>query len=128
MNLGDFMRKLADDIGGTYSTFNKLSILAYPMPNGELQNVFGSVINTTDTEMIGFTSNVNKWDMKTDFKGLLEFNHHQCYAKVTISGDNIYVAAVTVARYTSEVQMAEMIYEVARVANQLTKVINKDYN
>jgi hypothetical protein len=127
MDLGAFMKTLAEQVGGNYSIFNNLSIIEYPLKNGQTQSVFGTNLKGKEFNMIGFTSAVGKCGDLTDFKELLEFSHHQCYTKVTVAGDNIFVAAVTIEHYTSEAQLGDMIFEVARVANQLETILATKY-
>jgi hypothetical protein len=113
------MKHLAQKTGGNYQVFNGVDIIHYPLPDGGGRDIFGTEIQHHDLSMIGFSSHVGPWSSVTNFKALLEFNHQQCYAKVTVSGDNIFVVAVTQTPLTSELQMENMVHEVARASQQL---------
>lgn len=123
MELHSFMQRLAQKVGGQYQTFNGVDIIHYPLPEGGGRDVFGTLIQHHDLGMVGFSSLVGPWSSATNFKALLEFNHQQCYAKITISGENIFVVAVTQTPLTSEIQMENMVHEVARASQQLVSML-----
>lgn len=118
-----FMRELADRCGGVYREFNNLCMVAYPVKDGSVREVFATLIKKPGGGVVAFTSLVGEVSASTDFKGLLDFSHHQCYSKVTVSGDKICVSAVTGQMLTSQAQLAEMVHEVASASAQLASLL-----
>ncbi len=125
MDIRLFARELATKVGGTFQEFDNLCMISYPLQNGIIRDVFASVISKPGSKLVGFTSIVGAVNPGTDFRKLLDFSHHQCYSKVTISGENICVSAVTEAAYTSEAQMRDMVHEVAYASAQLAEMLLK---
>jgi len=97
-NFSEFMEKLANDMDGQYSEYDKSkSVIIVPLADNRYQAVVGTVkyndrYNKTGVE---FSSKVCALKDDVDLKELLMENAKTCYAKFVLTDDYIRVEGST---------------------------------
>ncbi|MEM9855894.1 MAG: hypothetical protein AAF843_00970 [Bacteroidota bacterium] len=121
MDLNAFMRKYAEEIGGTYSEYDgATSIIIVPLPDERYQTVLGTVkLNKRyNRHLIEFSSKVCAYDSSIDLKELLMENTNLNHAKFAIAEDFIQVEDSCFVETATEDLIKEIIQEVANVADE----------
>lgn len=119
-NFSELMQKIADDIGGQFSEYDKFkSVIIVPLEGNRYQAVVGVLkhyekINKTRIE---FSSKVCQLSESIDLKELLMENAKTCYARFVIIDDYIRVEGSTFIESVNEGGLREIIEEVAKMAD-----------
>jgi hypothetical protein len=114
------MEKIADDIGGQFSEYDKFkSVIIAPLEGNRYQAVVGVLkhyeqLNKTRIE---FSSKVCQLTDAIDLKELLMENAKTCYARFVIVDDYIRVEGSTFLENVNESGIKEIIEEVAKMAD-----------
>jgi len=120
-NFSEFMEKLANDMGGQYSEYDKSkSVIIVPLSDNRFQAVVGTVkyndrYNKTGVE---FSSKVCALKDEVDLKELLMENAKTCYAKFVLTDDYIRVEGSTFLENINENGLKEILVEVAHKADE----------
>ena len=119
-NFSELMQKIADDIGGQFSEYDKSkSVIIVPLEGNRYQAVVGVLkyyekINKTRIE---FSSKVCQLSESIDLKELLMENAKTCYARFVIIDDYVRVEGSTFIESVNEEGLKEIIDEVAKMAD-----------
>jgi hypothetical protein len=119
IELNSFMSSFAEEIDGQYSEYNKeKAVIIVPLDQNRYQAVLGITKTCEDKSIsVKFTSKVCEFHEKIDLKELLKKNHNFVYGKFVIVENIIKVEATGKMDNSVEEQLKEMIYEVARSAD-----------
>jgi len=119
-NFSELMQKIADDIGGQFSEYDKYkSVIIVPLEGNRYQAVVGVVkhyeqLNKTRIE---FSSKVCQLTESIDLKQLLMENAKTCHARFVVIDDYVRVEGSTFLENVNEGGVKEIIDEVARMAD-----------
>jgi len=119
-NFNELMEKIAEDIGGQYSEYDKYkSVIIVPLEQNRYQAVVGVLkhndkLNKTRLE---FSSKVCQLSESVDLKELLMENAKTCYARFVIIDDYVRVEGSTFLESVTENGIKEIIDEVANMAD-----------
>ena len=119
-NFNELMEKIAEDIGGQFSEYDKYkSVIIVPLDQNRYQAVVGVLkhndkMNKTRLE---FSSKVCQLSESVDLKELLMENAKTCYARFVIIDDYVRVEGSTVLESVTESGIKEIIDEVANMAD-----------
>jgi len=119
-NFSELMEKIANEIGGQFSEYDKSkSVIIAPLEGNRYQAVVGVVkhneqLNRTRIE---FSSKVCQLTDTIDLKELLMENAKTCYARFVVVDDYIRVEGSTFLESVNESGLKEIIEEVARMAD-----------
>ena len=119
-NFSELMEKIAEDIGGQYSEYDKYkSVVIVPLEDNRYQAVVGVLkhsekMNKTRLE---FSSKVCQLSESVDLKQLLMENAKTCYARFVIVDDYVRVEGSTFLESVTENGIKEIIDEVANMAD-----------
>jgi len=119
-DFSELMQKIADDMGGQFSEYDKSkSVIIVPLEGNRYQAVVGVLkhyekINKTRIE---FSSKVCQLSESIDLKELLMENAKTCYARFVIIDDYIRVEGSTFIESVNEGGLKEIIEEVANMAD-----------
>jgi len=119
-NFNELMEKIAEDIGGQYSEYDKYkSVIIVPLEQNRYQAVVGVLkhndkLNKTRLE---FSSKVCQLSESVDLKELLMENAKTCYARFVIIDDYVRVEGSTFLESVTESGIKEIIDEVANMAD-----------
>ena len=120
INFSELMEKIADDIGGQFSEYDKFkSVIIAPIEGNRYQAVVSVLkhyeqLNKTRIE---FSSKVCQLTDAIDLKELLMENAKTCYARFVIVDDYIRVEGSTFLENVNESGIKEIIEEVAKMAD-----------
>lgn len=120
LNFSELMEKIASDIGGQFSEYDKYkSVIIVPLEENRYQAVVGVLkhsekMNKTRLE---FSSKVCQLTESVDLKELLMENAKTCYARFVIVDDYIRVEGSTFIESVTESGIKEIIDEVANMAD-----------
>jgi len=119
IELNSFMSSFAEEIDGQYSEYNKeKAVIIVPLDQNRYQAVLGITKTCEDKSIsVKFASKVCEFHEKIDLKELLKKNHNFVYGKFVIVENIIKVEATGKMDNSVEEQLKEMIYEVARSAD-----------
>jgi vacuolar-type H+-ATPase subunit F/Vma7 len=121
LNFSELMEKIANDIGGQFSEYDKSkSVVIVPIPENRYQAVvavvkFNETFNKTGIE---FSSKVCALKDDIDLKELLAENAKTCYAKFVIIDDYIKVEGSSFLENINENGVKEILIEVASKADE----------
>lgn len=120
IELNNFMERFADEIGGQFSEYNKeKSVIIVPLEQNRFQAVLGAVRKSNNNQQgFEFTSKVCEFSDKVDLSELMKRNHDFIYAKFVVVEDLIKVEASAFLVNANEELLKEMIYEVAKGADE----------
>jgi hypothetical protein len=119
-NFNELMEKIAEDIGGQFSEYDKYkSVIIVPLEQNRYQAVVGVLkhsdkMNKTRLE---FSSKVCQLSESVDLKELLMENAKTCYARFVIIDDYVRVEGSTFLESVTESGIKEIIDEVANMAD-----------
>lgn len=119
-NFSELMEKIAEDIGGQFSEYDKYkSVIIVPLEENRYQAVVGVLkhsdkMNKTRLE---FSSKVCQLSESVDLKELLMENAKTCYARFVIVDDYVRVEGSTFIESVTEDGIKEIIDEVANMAD-----------
>ena len=119
-NFSELMEKIAEDIGGQFSEYDKYkSVIIVPLEENRYQAVVGVLkhsdkVNKTRLE---FSSKVCQLSESVDLKELLMENAKTCYARFVIVDDYVRVEGSTFLESVTESGIKEIIDEVANMAD-----------
>ena len=119
-NFSELMEKIAEDIGGQFSEYDKYkSVIIVPLEENRYQAVVGVLkyndkMNKTRLE---FSSKVCQLSESVDLKELLMENAKTCYARFVIVDDYVRVEGSTFIESVTENGIKEIIDEVANMAD-----------
>ena len=119
-NFSELMEKIAEDIGGQFSEYDKYkSVIIVPLEENRYQAVVGVLkhndkMNKTRLE---FSSKVCQLSESVDLKELLMENAKTCYARFVIIDDYVRVEGSTFIESVTEDGIKEIIDEVANMAD-----------
>lgn len=122
MDLVDFMRSFADEIGGHFSEYNKTqNVIIVPQGGNRYQAVVGVIKEDSKFyNKLGmeFTSTVCAFREDIDFAEMLRENAKYSYSKFVISDDFIKVEACIFLNQITSKLLKEVILEVASMADK----------
>lgn len=121
MDLKDFMRRYAKEIGGEYNDYSpELVIVIIPVSGGRAQTVITEIKNHElyNRSVLSITSKVCPATNQMDYRSILSQTSFLNYSRFVISENYLQVQAVAPADGIAEASMKEMIQEVANVADQ----------
>jgi hypothetical protein len=119
-NFSELMQRIADDMGGQFSEYDKYkSVVIVPLEGNRYQAVVGVLkyyekINKTRIE---FSSKVCQLSESIDLKELLMENAKTCYARFVIIDDYVRVEGSSFIESLNEGGLKEIIEEVAKMAD-----------
>jgi len=119
-NFSELMEKIAEDIGGQFSEYDKFkSVIIVPLQENRYQAVVGVLkysekLNKTRLE---FSSKVCQLSESVDLKELLMENAKTCYARFVIVDDYVRVEGSAFLESLTESGIKEIIDEVANMAD-----------
>ncbi len=119
-NFSELMEKIAEDIGGQFSEYDKFkSVIIVPLQENRYQAVVGVLkhnekLNKTRLE---FSSKVCQLSESVDLKELLMENAKTCYARFVIVDDYVRVEGSAFLESVTESGIKEIIDEVANMAD-----------
>ena len=119
-NFSELMQKIADDIGGQFSEYDKSkSVIIVPLEGNRYQAVVGVVkhYEQLDKTRIEFSSKVCQLTETIDLKQLLMENAKTCHARFVVIDDYVRVEGSTFLENVNEGGVKEIIDEVARMAD-----------
>lgn len=120
-NFTEFMERLANEMGGQYSEYDKSkSVIIVPLPDHRYQAVVGTIkyndrYNKTGVE---FSSKVCALKDEIDLKELLMENAKTICAKFVVQDDYIKVEGSTFLENVNENGIKEILIEVAYKADE----------
>jgi hypothetical protein len=120
LDFSELMEKIANDIGGQFSEYDKSkSVIIVPLEGNRYQAVVGVIkhsdkLNKTRLE---FSSKVCQLTDSVDLKELLMENAKTCYARFVIVDDYVRVEGATFMETVNESGLKEIIEEVAKLAD-----------
>lgn len=120
MNLINTVKQYADQIGGQFTDYDQTkSVIVVPLDSSRFQTVLAvfqkSSVSGRDQTI--FTSKVCEYNTSIDLKMLMEQNASFDYSKFVVEDGYLKVEASCLAATTSEIQVQEMIQEVAQLAD-----------
>ncbi len=118
----NYLRGLAEEVNGKYTDYSDDTVIVtIPLSDGRYQNVKGYIIPRGDGVMLEFMSKVCKLEDYPDISltELLELNHGLCYSKILLKDGYVEVGSSTKYELCTYDQVRYMIFEVARVADEL---------
>jgi hypothetical protein len=121
MQLNDFTRSFADEIGGQYSEYDiEKSVIIVPLEENRFQAVLcqSRKIEDDDRKGLVFTSKVCEYSDSIDLKELLKENYNFHFAKFIIVDDVIKIEASALDGNVTHEMLKEMIVEVAKSADE----------
>jgi hypothetical protein len=120
MDIGSFLKKYADQIGGQYTAYNAdQSIIIVPVSGKRYQTVIGTIKKNElyNHNLVTLNSKVCDVNSSIDYKALLEQVANFNYSRFIISENHLQVEAVASVNGITEVEIKEMIQEVANLAD-----------
>ena len=121
MDLRDFMRRYAKEIGGEYNDYApELVIIIIPVSGGRAQTVITEIKTNElyNLAVMTITSKVCPAANNMDYRSILSQTNFLNYSRFIISENYLQVQAVAPAENIPENALKEMIQEVANVADQ----------
>jgi hypothetical protein len=122
MDLLEFMRSFADEIGGHFSEYDKTkSVIIVPLGENRYQTVVGVLKDTekfNNRAGIEFSSKVCAHKPDMDLADLLRENSKFCHAKFVIEDEFIKVEAASFLDNVTAELLKEIILEVANTADE----------
>jgi len=121
MNLSQFMRQYAEEIGGQCTEYSpEYSIIIVPVSGGRFQTVIGTIRQSElyNRKLVGFISKVCPEQPQMDWHMLLEQNAYFSYSRFILSENYLQVEAVASLDNLAEETVKEMLQEVANLADQ----------
>ena len=119
MDLEQFMRTYAEEIGGQFSNYDHhKSIIVIPLGQGRYQTIIGHIKQSpSNMTLLQLSSKICKYHSNLDLNELLHENAHLNFARFLIHEGYVRVQATTCASTTSPELIKEMILEVADAAD-----------
>lgn len=121
MELRNFMRRFAEEIGGEYNEYSpEYIIIIVPVSGGRAQTVLGEVrLNELyNRKLITFSSKVCPAGDDINYRSLLSQTGFLNYSRFVILENYLQVQAVAAFDNLVEGTVKEMVQEVANVADQ----------
>ncbi len=121
MNLINTIKQYADQIGGQFTDYDHTkSVIVVPLDSSRFQTVLAISQKSavSGREQTIFTSKVCEYNASLDLKMLMEQNASFDYSKFVVEDGYLKVEASCLASSTSELQVQEMIQEVAQLADR----------
>jgi hypothetical protein len=121
MDLKNFMRQYADEIGGQYIEYDpEHAIIIVPVSGGRAQTVLANVVHNElyNRKLISVTSKVCPAQQELDLRMVLGQTAFLNYSRFIIRENFLQVEAVASYAHLHEDIAREMIQEVANVADQ----------
>lgn len=120
MNVINTVKQYADQIGGQFTDYDHTkSVIVVPLDSSRFQTVLAitqkSLVSGRDQAV--FTSKVCEYNSGIDLKMLMEQNAGFDYSKFVVEDGYLKVEASCLPASASEIQVKEMIQEVARLAD-----------
>lgn len=120
MDITFTIKQYADQIGGQYTDYDHVkSVIVVPLDKSRFQTVLAttqkSLVSGRDQAV--FTSKVCEYKTGIDLKMLMEQNASFDYSKFVLEDGYVKVEASCLTSTASEVQVKEMIQEVAQLAD-----------
>lgn len=119
-NFSELMKKIANDIGGQFSEYDKSkSVVIVPLEGNRFQAVVGAVKFNEKLQKtrLEFSSKVCALSENVDLKELLMENAKTCHARFVIIDDYIRVEGAAFIESATEEEVKEIIIEVANMAD-----------
>ena len=110
----------ADQIGGQFTDYDHIkSVIVVPLDKSRFQTVLATTQKSqvSGRDQAVFTSKVCEYKNSIDLKMLMEQNASFDYSKFVVEDGYVKVEASCLTSTTSEIQLKEMIQEVAHLAD-----------
>jgi len=119
MDLEQFMRSYAQEIGGQFSNYDhQKSIIVIPLGQGRYQTIVGHIKQSPSAlTILELSSKICKHEPRLNLEELLHENAHLNFARFSIDDGYVKVQATTCASTTSPELIKEIILEVADAAD-----------
>ena len=119
MDVVEFMRDYAKEIGGQFSVYdNSKSIIVVPLEQGRFQTVIGMLKQEAHkSTMFEISSKICRYKETINLVELLMENSNLSYSKFAILDDYVKIEAIIPFYSLSPDLIREMIREVAEVAD-----------
>jgi len=121
MDLTAFMKKYADQIGGQFTQYDPShSIIIMPVSGNRFQTVIGTIKKNElyNRSLITLNSKVCALKPAPDLRTLLEQAAYFNYCRFVVNENYLQVEAVAAVDTATESTLAEMLQEVANLADQ----------
>lgn len=120
MNLQQFLRDYAERTRNSFIEYtDTVDVVTVSLGASRFQNVGVYQVVRNGRSVIEFLSKVCPANEYLDHVALLELNHELCYCKIVIHEDTVQVAASIPAARATDEELADIMSEVAQVADQL---------
>lgn len=120
MDLTFTLKQYADQIGGQFTDYDHIkSVIVVPLDKSRFQTVLATTQKSqaSGRDQAVFTSKVCEYKNSIDLKMLMEQNASFDYSKFVLEDGYVKVEASCLTSSTSEIQLKEMIQEVAQLAD-----------
>ena len=120
MDLIQFMRNYAQEVGGQFSEYDKeKSIIVVPLPQGRFQTIIGlqKGNQVSNRSIIEVSSKICQFKETLDLVGLLRENSQLHYSRFSMVEDYLKLEACIYLDQVTEEILTEMIMEVAENAD-----------
>ncbi|MCW5910699.1 MAG: hypothetical protein KIT62_06470 [Cyclobacteriaceae bacterium] len=121
MDLTAFMKKYADQVGGQFTQYDPShSIIIMPVSGNRFQTVIGTVKQSElyNRSLVALNSKVCAIKPELDYKVLLEQAAYFNYCRFVVNENHLQLEAVVALDAATEGTLAEMLQEVANLADQ----------
>ncbi len=130
MDLAQFLKGYAEQLGGQYTEYNSnQTIIIVPVSGGRFQTIVATVKKNElyNRKLINLLSKICPIKPELDLRMLLEQTAFFNYCRFTIHDNYLQIEATTPQENATEDQLKEMIQEVANLADQFEmKVTGED--
>ena len=120
MDITFTLKQYADQIGGQFTDYDHIkSVIVVPLDKSRFQTVLATTQKSpvSGRDQAVFTSKVCEYKNSIDLKMLMEQNANFDYSKFVLEDGYVKVEASCLASTASEVQVKEMVQEVAQLAD-----------
>ena len=130
MDLKDFSRKYASEIGGEFREYDTTqSVTIMPVQDGRFQTITGHITHNSeyDRQMIQLKTKVCTLENDIPFEDLLKESADYPYSKFIVEDGFLKVEAIAFLSTTSEDMIKEMFREIGKHADDWEfKITGKD--
>jgi hypothetical protein len=118
MDVVDFLRNYAKEIGGQFSEYDSnKSIIVVPLDQGRFQTVIGSMIEENQRTTLEISSRICRYKQSIKLEELLIENANLVYSKFVILDDYLNMTASIGLKSVSPEVLREIVREVSEVAD-----------
>ena len=118
MDVVDFLRNYAKEIGGQFSEYDSnKSIIVVPLDQGRFQTVIGSMVEENQRTTLEISSRICRYKQSIKLEELLIENANLVYSKFVILDDYLNMTARIGLKSVSPEVLREIVREVSEVAD-----------